>query len=130
MFLNSLRIESIPGTKAGEDQFILLSPFAYQYGEKVYTAPVGFKTDFASVPRIFWWLFPPTGEYKEAAVIHDYLYVTQPCTRAEADKVLLEAMKDLRVGTIKRRLIYSAVRLGGGIPWKKRNRDIMQKTGL
>lgn len=33
----------------------------------------GFKTDFASIPRSLWSIFPPTGKYIKAAVIHDYL---------------------------------------------------------
>lgn len=35
--------------------------------------PAGFVTDGASVPRLLWWLFPPTGRYFLAAVVHDYL---------------------------------------------------------
>lgn len=35
--------------------------------------PDGFVTDGASVPRALWWLFPPTGRYFLAAVVHDYL---------------------------------------------------------
>ena len=35
--------------------------------------PAGFITDGASVPRALWWLFPPTGRYFQAAVVHDYL---------------------------------------------------------
>src|SRR5688500_10887432 len=47
----------------------------------------GFDTDYASVPRIFWPIYPPDGEYTEGAVVHDYLYWFQPMTRAEADAV-------------------------------------------
>jgi hypothetical protein len=30
----------------------------------------GFKTDFASVPRVLWWLCPPLGRYSKATVVH------------------------------------------------------------
>lgn len=34
--------------------------------------PVGFQTDGASVPRLFWWFLDPATELFEAAAIHDY----------------------------------------------------------
>ena len=40
----------------------------------IVVVPAGFATDFASVPRAFWRLLPPFGEYMLAAVVHDYLY--------------------------------------------------------
>lgn len=33
----------------------------------------GFRTDFASTPRLLFPLFPPTGAWTKAAVIHDFL---------------------------------------------------------
>ena len=35
--------------------------------------PNGFKTDLASIPRVFWALFPPFGKYIRASIVHDYL---------------------------------------------------------
>ncbi|MCX6553376.1 MAG: DUF1353 domain-containing protein, partial [Acidobacteria bacterium] len=47
-------------------------------GEEVLVR-AGFVTDFASIPRLFWRLVPPTGDtgnpYGLAAVPHDWLYV-------------------------------------------------------
>ena len=37
------------------------------------TVPAKFETDGASVPRLLWWLFFPTGNHMPAAVLHDYL---------------------------------------------------------
>lgn len=76
--------------------------------------PVGFVTDFASIPRALWWLFLPTGDYGKAALVHDLLYRTPGlATRLEADMVFAEAMLDLGVGWLTRTLMYRAVRLGG-----------------
>lgn len=36
--------------------------------------PIGFMTDFASVPRPLWALLPKWGKYGNTAVIHDYCY--------------------------------------------------------
>ena len=33
--------------------------------------PVGFVTDFASVPQFFWGIFPTWDKYGKASVIHD-----------------------------------------------------------
>lgn len=34
--------------------------------------PKGFETDGASVPKIFWWAFPPVEIYFGSAVVHDF----------------------------------------------------------
>lgn len=83
--------------------------------------PIGFITDGASIPKIFWSLVgsPFTGLYRRAALIHDYLYFTQTTKRSYADKVFLEAMKVLGVSWWKRRLMWVAVRVGGWRPWNK-----------
>ena len=89
----------------------------------------GFDTDFASVPRGLWNLYPPDGPYSPAAFIHDFLYWYQamfdgglPVTRKQADTVFLEAMGDLGIGWVTRHVLYSSVRLGGGTPWKENAR--------
>lgn len=109
--------------------------------------PAGFITDFASVPRGLWNLFPPTGKFGKAAVIHDYLYqngdilwdytitpndgsdpvtVEKPVvpkpTRGEADRILLEAMTALGVNAVTKRLVYWGVRIGGHWAWQNGHR--------
>lgn len=76
--------------------------------------PAGFETDFASIPRPLWNIFPPTGKYGKAAVIHDFLYRKSGVPREKADKIFLEAMECLGVGWWTRQTIYRAVRLFGG----------------
>jgi len=36
--------------------------------------PKGYRTDFASVPRFLWPIFPPHGRMANAAILHDYMY--------------------------------------------------------
>ena len=81
------------------------------------TVPAGFVTDLASIPAAFWSLLPPAARYSYPAIIHDYLYWYQPCTRAEADGVLRAAMGDMEVSSPKILIIYNAVRVGGGSAW-------------
>mgnify|MGYP003393857503 CR=1 FL=1 len=75
--------------------------------------PEGFVTDFASVPRPFWIIFPPDGQYTQAAVLHDFLYSEKKRKRAECDRIFLEAMTVLNVPPWKRWVMYLAVRIFG-----------------
>lgn len=81
----------------------------------------GFKTDLASIPRAFLAVVTPNGRERLAAIIHDYLYETQPawCTRKLADQIFLEAMRSLGESWWRRSLMYSAVRTGGWLYWRK-----------
>ena len=102
------------------------SEFEYHVGvegsENKIKVPVGFTTDFASIPRLFWIIYPPDGQYTQAAVLHDYLYNIQDRPRATADAIFLEAMQVLGVPFLRRKIIYRAVRLFGWIPWNNRAR--------
>jgi hypothetical protein len=78
--------------------------------------PEGFVTDFASVPRALWSIFPPIGLYTKAAVIHDYLYQYGhefDRDRKFCDEIFLEAMKALGVSASVRNSMYWGVRLFG-----------------
>ena len=102
------------------NNWFLTQPLVYHVPrtEAVITVPVGFQTDFASVPRPFWSLLPPWGSYGPAAVVHDFLYWDQQCTREEADAVILLAMTESDVGRVDRWVIYHAVHWGGALAWK------------
>jgi hypothetical protein len=80
--------------------------------------PKGFVTDLASIPRAFWSLLRPDGEYVYAAIIHDYLYWTQKTSREDADLIFRLAMKDFEVDAATAITIYKAVRLAGGSSWQ------------
>ncbi len=90
-----------------------------EYGKDKIVIPVGFETDFASVPKLFWSIIPPWGRYGKAAVVHDYLYRTQTRTRKESDDIFLEAMGVLNVVVWKRTIMYLAVRWFGWFAWRK-----------
>lgn len=121
-----------PITKGGRCLWRLSAPLRYDVGAEgsgeTITVPAGATTDLASIPRAVAAVFPPDGPWAKAAVVHDWLYVTkgtcfsdghngrtraQPYTRAEADKILKEAMAVLGVPAWKRSVIYAAVRVGG-----------------
>ena len=100
---------------------------AEQQGYPSVTVPKGFVTDLASIPRIFYSILPPDGEYTVPAVIHDYLYWTQTTTKEQADNILRFSMQDYKIGPITRTVIYDAVHVGGGSAWAENTR--LQERG-
>lgn len=107
-------------------------PFSYiTHDERLrVTVPKKFHTDFASVPRLFWVFFPPTGTYARAAVLHDYLYSAPlveavgedthiQLDRKQCDKIFLEAMTSNGTAFVTRYLIYWAVRCFGRYRFQK-----------
>jgi hypothetical protein len=118
-FLTHLLLEPLPDGR----NWRVESPFACATScNWHFTVPTGFKTDLASVPRLFWNILPPFGKYTEAAVLHDWLYRTHLLTRAQADGLLLEAMVLCRVPRWQRALIYGAVRCFGWAAWSDEKR--------
>ena len=90
--------------------------------EEIIKAEIGFRTDLASIPRILHSLIPQNGRHRKPAVIHDKLYRTaglHDYTRAQADAIFLEAMLLVGVPRYRAYLMYSGVRAGGWITWKK-----------
>ena len=83
----------------------------------VITIPAGFKTDLASVPKFLWSVFPPFGEGVLAYIIHDYLYVEKPYTRAFADKEMLIWAMALTGKKFDPKARYYTVRALGGFVW-------------
>lgn len=109
--------------------WLVLVPFTYRRPDgTAITVPAGFLTDLASIPRPFWPILPPSDDYAEAAVIHDWLYYAGGLERAEADKIFLEAMTDAGIGWWRRTTIYRAVRLFGGKIWERRRwKDLVKE---
>ena len=118
MSLSPLQLAKIEGESWGRQLWTLTDPLLFSLrvdgGEVTVFVPEGFITDFASVPRPLWPIFPPAGQWCEAAVIHDYLYSTKTCSRFLADAIFRECMHQLGVPMWRRVLMYYAVRTLGG----------------
>ena len=76
-------------------------------------------TDLASVPKPFWRLLRPDGEYTYAAIVHDFLYWTQTRSRNVADEIFKFGLQDFRMDTRITTILYSAARVAGGGAWRK-----------
>ncbi|KKM64196.1 hypothetical protein LCGC14_1503790 [marine sediment metagenome] len=94
-------------------------------GDRI-TVPVGFVTDFASIPKFLYWLLPWWAKFNKASVLHDCLYRIKkiggrPITRKRADNVWLEAMlidfRNHKSGELIARIEYRVVRLLGFPAW-------------
>ena len=116
-FTEPLVVTPLPDGKT----WIILSDFGYEIGEEgsgdTVDVPIGTHTDFASIPRLLWAIFPRWGKYGNAAVVHDWLYWSQNRSRLESDIIFLEGMGVLDVPVWKRHVIYYAVRWFGWIAW-------------
>lgn len=115
-FITPLRTETLDD---GTD--ILIEQFIYALGREDspvrIIVPIGFPTDFASVPRLLRWLIDAKGRHAKPAVLHDYIYRTQIVARVVADAIFLESMEVKEVARWQRWLIYLAVRCFGWIAW-------------
>lgn len=135
LFLVLLDNRDGPAIRQGRSLWALQKPMTYLAGpdrKEVITVPAGFVTDLTSIPRFAWTWYPPDGPWVKAAIVHDFLYDTagkgrwfnrghldRTYTRREADQYLKEGMEDRGVGGWERNVIYGAVRLFGGRPWRE-----------
>lgn len=125
----------MPISNDGEE-FVLLSPFEYYFvngdlpkeepavpyvlykGQKAIQLPLYMTTDMTSAPwiaRVFG--IDKFGPHGNAALLHDWLYMTEMFPRAVCDRIFLEAMVVLGVSRFDRNAAYMGVRVGGGAVW-------------
>jgi len=76
--------------------------------------PIGFVSDLTTCF--------PEGRWSLASVLHDWHYHAGTVTRARADAIYREAMESLGVTWRRRWLIWTGVRLGGWVPWRRYRR--------
>lgn len=124
--------ESVPVlADADQEYWILWTDMAWDIGNSGHriVVPAGFVTDFASIPKILWSTgLTPTGRYGRAAIIHDFLYWSQGCSREQSDRLLVIAMKESEVNSIEENIIYAGVSVGGAAPWSENRK--MRESGV
>lgn len=120
-FITTLQAEKLraDGSADRRGTWRLLAALAYRSDllDEVVVVPRGFRTDFASVPRlpVAYLLTANCGH--EAAVLHDWAYTTHFVTRAKADALFAEALKVGGEPAWRRGLMWAGVRIGGWGPW-------------
>jgi hypothetical protein len=92
--------------------FMVAHPLRYATndGRHEIVIPVGFITDLASIPSSLWWWQAPHQGTMAPAIIHDYLYWEQSCTKDEADAVMYLAMLESGLGTFNANRVYDGIR--------------------
>ena len=112
--------EQLELKRSGKDR-ILDEAVIWTDGDTKIIVPIGFSTDYASIPNV---LKPITSNddfrIVRPAIVHDYLYrSTQPKqTRKQADKIFYKALRYEGVGWFKAQLMYYGVRIGGRSSFK------------
>lgn len=105
----------VAARQVGARAWELLEPVVYQGDRQRFTVPAGFRTDFASVPRVFVWLLPRYGVFTRAAILHDHLVRSGVVGRSDADGLFRRAMRELGVSFVRRWMMWAAVRLSSGL---------------
>ncbi|MEM6741546.1 MAG: DUF1353 domain-containing protein [Pseudomonadota bacterium] len=126
-----LRLKDAVKTRSGEDaNFILGADYRVAWtdgkekdadGNDRYheiIVPRGMLTDLASVPPIFRSLVGRVGPWLEAAVVHDFLTIAWRVIDGEgsarrrrfADDIMLAAMREAKVGELRKWSIYAGIR--------------------
>ena len=110
-------------SRFADPTYFLLKPITWkpnpgQESHPSVTVPVGFVTDFASIPRVFWSALRPDGLYTYPAIVHDYLYWEQTVSREAADAIFKFGMEDFRLSPATTAAVYNAVRTFGGTAWQ------------
>lgn len=115
-FINTLKVEPQPGSDSRKllQDLVYVTPDHYAI-----LVECGFMTDYASVPRLLWSLFPrDAGDTRRAGVLHDWLYsYHQGFTRAQVDKLFRVALAEEGASRFKRWSMWSAVRTFGRVYW-------------
>ena len=108
------------GMKGASRVFRLTSQFRYLSSFGSIYVPPFFETDGASIPRCFWNILSPHGDYFYAAVVHDFLYskFNTEFHKDEADLIFKEAMFNVGVPWYRRETIYQAVKWFGASSFK------------
>lgn len=123
-----MRIDPLTITVDDEDPwgrlFVVTHPITYSFSELFdwsLTVPLGFKTDLASLPpvtRHTLWLFGQQHNVNSAALAHDYLYAVHGCSRAAADAIFYQELRESGVPRWQAKILHSSVKAFG---WRAYN---------
>jgi hypothetical protein len=107
---------SLTVRRVDADSWSLVDDLVYRGRWERFVVPAGFRTDFASVPRVVTWLVPRFGAYTLAAILHDWLVTTGIRTGVvsarEADGLFRRVMRESGVPVLRRWLMWAGVRWG------------------
>jgi len=87
----------------------------YQGRTQTFTVPIGYVTDFATVPWFLQWFVPRAGVWTLAAVLHDWL-ITHGIplglvSSRDADGIFRRVLREEGVDPVRQWLMWAAVRV-------------------
>jgi hypothetical protein len=107
---------SLTVSRVDADTWALVDDLVYKGRRDRFVVPAGFRTDFATVPRVVSWLVPRFGTYTLAAILHDWLCTegirSGAVTSREADGIFRRVMRESGVPVLRRWLMWTGVRWG------------------
>lgn len=105
-----LIVEVLPKNRSGQGLFRLTTPFEFDLSEFGYegiiTVPEGYVTDFASVPHLFRFIIPTSGNVAKPALLHDQM---SRVSDKRATSVFNRALKKAGVFFLTRWMMVSFV---------------------
>ena len=84
--------------------------------------PIGFITDFGSIPFGLRWAVSPQGRAQRAYVLHDVLYDQGLRSRLVCDAILIEAMDVCGCNWLQKKMVWRGLQLGGWWAWNEHRR--------
>jgi hypothetical protein len=120
--LNTPRLQLFQGDGTN---FVLVDDLYYEIKRtgRTIRVPSGFVTDFASVPWYARSAISVLGRHSIPAIVHDYLYWEQRCSREQADAILFDAMDEYKSATWQQWLVYYSVHWRAGGAWEENKED-------
>ena len=107
---------SLTVRRVDSNTWSVVDPLLYQGREERFVVPAGFRTDFATVPRLVAWLVPRFGTFTLAAILHDWLCSegirSGAVTSRQADGIFRRVMRESGVPVLRRWLMWAGVRWG------------------
>jgi hypothetical protein len=111
-FTDDSLVKVLAEERNGLGLFEVAERFAFDIGflgsGETIIVPIGFRTDFASIPWFARWQFPTSGKVAKAALLHDYMLLLNDPRAADAFE---EAITVAGVGQPRRWIMATTVRL-------------------
>ena len=126
--------ESLTVRRVDPDGWSLVDALVYQGRWERFVVPAGFRTDFATVPRVVAWLVPRFGAYTLAAILHDWLCTegirVGAVTSRQADGIFRRVMRESGVPVLRRWLMWTGVRWGALTSEQRRSGWLVSGPGV
>ncbi len=116
---------AIPSYKLVSDMEVLIT---FSTGEKfTFVIPKTFVTDFASIPRVLWFMYPPDGKHRGAAIPHDMGYAVKS-PKAFMDELFKQLLLSEGVDPTVRDIFFGSVNWFGRTAYLLRSKSSVKKA--